>query len=106
MNRNPKSGDIVQIGSKRVEHLVVQHGTETEGDHRAGCTYTYFFAVPANKVDPVTGAIDGSKVKKYYTMCVGASYPITPLEDIRLLASAKFKKVVTVEYFVSKVKDV
>jgi hypothetical protein len=106
MNRNPKAGDIIQIGTKRVEHLVIDGGGRVEGDTRAGCTYEWFAAVPANQIDPITGAVDGNKEKTYYTQCVGADYPITPLESIRLLATAKFKKVVTVQYLIGKVKDV
>lgn len=106
MNRNPKLGDIIQIGTKRVEHLVTGGGQTVEGDNRAGCVYDWFTAVAANKVDAITGAIDGSKEKKYMTMCVGASYPVTPLEEIRLLATAKVKRVETVTYYASKIKSV
>jgi hypothetical protein len=106
MNRNPKTGDLIYIGKKKVEYLVLEGGRAVEGDNYAGCSYDWFTAVRATVSNPITGAIDGSKGKKYYTMVAGASYPVTPLAEIQLVGTAKFKTVTTVEHFITKIKDV
>ena len=106
MNRNPQPGDLIYIGKKKVEYLVTGAGHTVEGDNYAGCTYDWFTAVRSTVSDPVTGAIDGSKEKKYYTIVAGASYPVTPLAEIQLVGTAKFKTVTTVEHFITKVKDI
>lgn len=106
MNRNPHPGDLVYIGKKKVEYLVIDGGHTVEGDNYAGCTYDWFTAVRSTVSDPITGAIDGSKAKKYYTAAAGISFPITPLTEIQLVGVAKFKTVTTVQHFITKVKDV
>lgn len=105
MTRNPEAGDIIRINGKKGELLVTEAGVTVEGDNHAGATFTWFNAVGMKTADPITGAIDGSKEKKYYTMVSGIDYPVTPLSDIHLVATAKFKKEVTVKYFIKKVKE-
>lgn len=105
MNRNPVKGDLIYIGNKKVEYLVTDAGHTVEGDNYAGCTYDWFTAVKSTVADPITGAINGNKEKKYYTMAGGANVPLTPLSELTLVGTAKVKTVTNVQHFITKIKD-
>lgn len=105
MNRNPTAGDIIRIEGKKGELLVTESATVFGASLAPGePMHIWFTAVGMKTTDAITGAIDGSKEKKYYTEQVGAN-PATPLSDITLIATAKFKKEVKTTYFVKKIKE-
>ena len=105
MNRTPKQGDLIYIGKKNVEYLVVDNGCGTQwGD------FAWFNAVRSTAADPLTGNIDGDKVKTYITdggsLSRSGSIKITPLAQLQLVGNAKFKKTTKVTYTITKIKSV
>lgn len=95
MNRSPKSGDVVRIINCKGEHLVVASST------------WWFDAVAVKNANALTGAIDGSKTRRYWTVQAGVpdkAIVVLPSE-VHLVGTAKFKTKTTVEYTITKMKE-
>lgn len=101
MNRNIAVGDVIRIGKSRTEYVAIAAGFREDGDWRSGCNYNFADLVVFNGH---AGQQIAKSSKRIYTMCNGASYPITKLADITLVGTCTVKPLVAVE--VTRYKEV